>query len=56
METFIPECVLALCTILSQSATCRRGCGFRTVWGGFDPGDHRFRLEVVGVVDIWRDF
>ena len=26
---------------------------FVTVRGGFDPGDHRFR--VIGVVDVWRD-
>ena len=46
---------LALCTIPSQSATGRRGWGFHTVRSGFDPGDHRFRPRVVGIVDVWRD-
>ena len=36
----------------SQSAIGRRGWGFLTVRGGFDPEDHRFRSEVVGVVNL----
>ena len=40
----------------SQSAIGRWGRGFHTVRGGFDPGGHRFRPWVVGVVDVWRDF
>ena len=27
-----------------------------TVRGGIDPGGHRFRPRVVGVVEIWKDF
>ena len=33
----------------------RWGWGFHNVRGGFDPGDHRFCPQVVGVVDVWRD-
>ena len=32
------------------------GWGFHTLRGGIDPGDLRFRLRVVGVVEIWKDF
>ena len=32
------------------------GLGFPHRAGGFDPGDHRFRPEVVGVVDELKDF
>ena len=51
-----PRVALALFSSPSQSASGRRGWGFHTVRGGFDPGDHRFRRWVVGVVDVWRDF
>ena len=33
-----------------------RDWGFHTVRGGFDPGDHRFRPEVVRVVKVLKDF
>ena len=26
------------------------------VWGGIDPWDHRFPPQVVGVLDLWKDF
>ena len=33
------------------------GVGISTpVRGGFDPEDHRFRPQVVGVIDVWRDY
>ena len=51
-----PRVALALFLSPSQSAIGRQGWGFHTVRGGFDPGDHRFRPQVVGVVDVWRDF
>ena len=51
-----PRVALALFPSPSQSAIGRRGWGFHNVWGGFDPGDHRFRPRVVGVVDVWKDF
>ena len=41
---------------LSQSATSRWGWGFHIVQGGLDPGDLRFRLWVIGVVDVLKDF
>ena len=31
------------------------GWGFHTVRGDTHTGDHRFRAQSVGVVDIWRD-
>ena len=46
-----PRMTLALFSSPSQSAIGRRGWGFHTVRCGFDPGDHRFRPPVVGVVD-----
>ena len=33
----------------NQSATSERGWGFHTVRASIDPGDPRFRPEVVGV-------
>ena len=59
MEVFLMrgcEPILPRVTIPSQSAIGRRGWGFYTVRGGFDPGDHHFCPRVVGVVDVWRDF
>ena len=41
---------------LSQLATSQLGWGFRTLRGGIDPGDLRFRPRVVGDVEIWEDF
>ena len=40
----------------SQSATTQWGWGFHALRGGIDPGDMRFGLRVVGVVDIWKWF
>ena len=51
-----PRVALALFSSPSQSAIGRRGWGFHTVRGGFDLGDPRFRPQVVGVEDVWRDF
>ena len=56
MGTYPPRGALALCTILSQSAIGQLGWGGYTARGGIDPGDHRFRPRVVGVVHVWRDF
>ena len=39
----------------SQSATNQWGWVFHTVRGSIDPGDHRFRSRLVGVVDVWKD-
>ena len=55
MGIFPPRGVLVLCTIPSQSAIDQWGWGFRAVRGGFDPGDHRFCPQIVGVVDVWKD-
>ena len=41
---------------LSQSETSQYGRVFHTVLGGIDPGDPRFRFQVVGVVEISKDF
>ena len=56
MGVYRPRVVLALFSSPRQSAIGRRGWGFRTVRGGFDPGDHGFHPRVVGDVDVWRDF
>ena len=32
------------------------GCGFHSVRGGIDPGDHCFCSRFVGVVYAWNDF
>ena len=40
----------------SQSAISQRSWGFHNVWGGIDPGEHRFHLRFDGVVDIRKDF
>ena len=50
-----PRVALAFFSSPGQSAIGRRGWGFHTVRGGFNPGDHRFRPHVVEVVDVWRD-
>ena len=55
MVKFCPRVTLVLFSCPSQSAISRRGWGFHTVRGGFDPGDHRFRPWVVGVVNVWSD-
>ena len=41
---------------LYQSATSQWGWGFYTLRGAIDPGDLRFRLRVVGFIEIWKDF
>ena len=45
-----PRGALALCTSRNQSAIGQWGWCFHTVRGSFDPGDHRFRPQVVGFV------
>ena len=37
----------------SQSAITQWGWRFQTLRGGIDPGDLRFRPQVVGVAEIW---
>ena len=54
--TYHRQGALALCTIPSQPAISRWEWGFRTVLTRFDPGDHRFRSLVVGVLKVWKDF
>ena len=55
MVPFPPGVALALCTSPSQSTIGRRGWVFHTTRGGIDPGYHRFRPRVVGVVYLWKD-
>ena len=52
MGLYRPRVVLALFSSPSLSAIDRRGWGFHTVRGGVDPGDHRFRPQVFGFVDV----
>ena len=40
----------------SQAATSQCGWGFHTVRGGIDPGDPRFRPQVVGARPICRSY
>ena len=40
----------------NQSEITQWGWGFHTLRGGIDPGDLRFRPQVVGVVEMWTDF
>ena len=40
----------------SQSAITQWSWGFHTLRSVIDPGDLRFRPQVVGVVEIWKDF
>ena len=54
--TYPPRDALALCTIRSESAIGQWDWGCHTVRRGFDPGDHCFRSQVVGVVKILKDF
>ena len=56
MGTYSLRDALALGTIPSQSAIGHWDWGFHTVRGGFDPGDQRFRPQVVGVVKVSKDF
>ena len=47
---------LALYTIPSQSTIGQWDWGFHAVRDCFDPGDLRFRPQVVGVVKVLKDF
>ena len=40
----------------SLPATTQWDLGFHNVRGVIDPGDLRFRFQVVEVLDIWKDF
>ena len=40
----------------SQSVISQWSWGFRNVRGGVDPGDHRFRPRIAGVVGALKDF
>ena len=51
-----PRGALALFTIPGQSAIVQWDWGFHTVRGGFDPGNNRFLPQIVGVVNILKDF
>ena len=44
---------LAPYTSPSQSSRTQWGWGFHTERGGIDPGGHRYRARVVGVVYMW---
>ena len=55
MGSYPPRDALALFAIPSQSAIGQWGWGFHTVRGGFDPGNNRFRPQIVGVVMVWKD-
>ena len=41
---------------LVQLVTTQWGLGFHYFRGGIDPGDVRFRPQIVGFVEIWMDF
>ena len=56
MEIYRPRGALALRTIPSQSAIGQWDWGFHAVRDCFDPGDLRFRPQVVGVVKVLKDF
>ena len=45
-----------LSAIPSQSEIGQWDLGFHTEQSGFDPGDHRFRPQVVGVENILKNF
>ena len=49
-----PPVALALISSPSQSTIDRWGCGFHTLRGSFDLGDHRFRPQHVWVVKVWK--
>ena len=54
-----PEGQLSPCAgsmSLIQAAISQRGWGLHTLRGGIDPGDHRFRPQVVGVVKLLKGF
>ena len=55
MEKYHPRGALAEGTIPSQSPIGQWYWSFHTVLGVFDPGDHRFRLQVVGIVKWLKD-
>ena len=56
MGPYPPRVALALFLSPRQSAIGRWDWGFHTVRGGVNPGDHRFRPGVVGVVDVMERF
>ena len=49
MGPYPPRGALALYSSTSQSAIGQWGWGFDAVRGGFDPGDHRFRIYEPGM-------
>ena len=53
-EHIFPGVRCLLYTVPSQTAIGQWDWGFHTLRGGFDPGDHRFRPQVVGVVRVWK--
>ena len=56
MGTYPPQGAQTLCTTPSQSAIDQWGWGFHPVRGGFDPGDNRFRPQVVEAVTVLKGF
>ena len=55
LRRYPPRGTLALCTSPSQSVIGWWDWDFHIVRGGVDPGNHRFRPQVVGVVEVWKD-
>ena len=41
--------------VFCRSAIGQWGLYFHAVRSGFDPGDYRFRRQVVGIVNAWKD-
>ena len=56
MGPYPPRVALALCTGANQPAISQRGQGLHAARGGVDPGEHRFRSQGVGIVEIRRDY
>ena len=56
MVIYPPRGAPALRMILIQSSIGQSDWGFHTVRDCFDPGDHRVRSQVVGVVKVFNNF
>ena len=55
MGKYHPRDALAVGAIPSQSPIGQWYWSFHTVLGVFDPGNHRFRLQLVGIVKCLKD-
>lgn len=51
-----PRVALALLPSPSQLAIGRWGWGFHNMWDSLNPGELDFGLQVVGIVNVWRNF